>query len=97
MCLCLAICLAVTLTKQQEPSLHIKFPPGTIIMHVKYASQTKMDTTYVAQLFIVIARFANKTYQLADQNRHLLKRRINEDSLWVYNDRKDFLACFIPG
>ncbi|CDS12577.1 hypothetical protein LRAMOSA11497 [Lichtheimia ramosa] len=83
------------MSNHQEPSPYVKYPSGTVVMRVRHASRTKMDTAYIPQPLIVIAGFANRTYQLADEQGRLLKRRVNEDSLRCFHDRKDFLSRFI--
>lgn len=81
--------------KLQEPSRYVKYPPRTVVLRVRQGNKGKMDPNYSDQQFIVIAGFANRTYRLADSQGRLLKRRINEDSLRVFHNRKDFLARFI--
>lgn len=80
---------------KQRPSLQVRFPPGTVVLRVRHEGKRKMDSNYLDHQFIVIAGFGNRTYQLADSQGRLLKRHINDDSLRVFHDRKDFLTRFI--
>ncbi|KAI9003774.1 hypothetical protein CLU79DRAFT_682261, partial [Phycomyces nitens] len=51
------------------------FTPGTKVVRVRPNKSSKMDSNYKPEVYTVIAGFGNSTYQLADMNGRLLKRR----------------------
>ncbi|KAG2216374.1 hypothetical protein INT45_007377 [Circinella minor] len=63
------------------------FTPGTYVLCVSHDRRKKMDYKYSPQKCLVIAAFANHTYQLANESGRLLKRRINQDTLRPYYER----------
>ncbi|KAI8137530.1 hypothetical protein BJV82DRAFT_525043, partial [Fennellomyces sp. T-0311] len=58
--------------------------PGTLVPRVRHMRSGKFDVKYEPDLLMVIAGSKNNTYQLADLQGRLLKRRVNGDSLHVY-------------
>ncbi|KAI9015758.1 hypothetical protein CLU79DRAFT_707354, partial [Phycomyces nitens] len=72
-----------------QPTEEKVFPPGTKVIRVRPNKTSKLDTTFNPELYVVISGFNNGTYQLADMQGRLLKRRVNKSTIRRFHERRN--------